>query len=288
MPDLAVVVVNYNAGPFLTRCLASVEAAATEVEVAAVVVDNASSDDSVDRALHEHPRTRMIRNAENRGFAAAANQGIAATDAPLVLLLNPDAEILTGSLDALVRVARERPRAGAIGLLVRNPNGSIQPSARRVPRLGEAIGHAFLGPFLPRNRWTRSYTMAGWDRSSERQVEWVSGSAMLLRREALDQAGAFDEGYFMYVEDVDLCTRLRRGGWEVRFSPAVEVQHEIGVSARGQERRMAMAHSRSIYRYFATWRRGPWILLRPLVWAGLWLRAVLVSRRRMPRPEVGG
>jgi N-acetylglucosaminyl-diphospho-decaprenol L-rhamnosyltransferase len=283
--DLAVVVVNHNAGPFLRRCMESLHASAGDARVEVVVVDNASRDGSPEAALDERPDVNVILNPTNRGFAAAANQGIAASSAPFLLLLNPDAEIVGGTLAALVKVARERPRAGAVGALVRNPDGSIQPSARRVPRLGEALGHAFLGPLLPSNPFTRSYTMAGWDRSSEREVEWVSGSAMLLRREALEQVGAFDEGYFMYVEDVDLCTRLRRDGWQVLFSPELQVVHQIGVSTRGQRGRMAFAHSESIYRYFSKFRAGgASAALKPFVRVALWLRAMLMSvlPRRTP------
>jgi N-acetylglucosaminyl-diphospho-decaprenol L-rhamnosyltransferase len=276
--DLAVVVVNHNAGPYLRRCMESLHASAGDARVEVVVVDNASHDGSPEAAIRERPDMNLIRNRTNRGFAAAANQGIAASSAPFVLLLNPDAEIVGGTLAALVKVARERPGAGAVGALVRNPNGSIQPSARRVPRLGEALGHAFLGPLIPSNPFTRSYTMAGWDRSSEREVEWVSGSAMLLRREAIEQVGAFDEGYFMYVEDVDLCTRLRRHGWKVVFSPELQVVHQIGVSTRGQRGRMAFAHSESIYRYFAKFRAGgASAMLKPFVRVALLLRAMLMS-----------
>ncbi len=279
--DLTVVIVNYNAGEFLNRCLSSVTAAGGDIAVDVVVVDNASRDGSVVAAARAHPGIRLIENSDNRGFAAAANQGISATDAPFVFLLNPDAEITGGTLAALVKVARERSRAGAVGCLVRNPDGTIQPSARRVPRLFEALMHAFLGPSLPGNRWSRSYTMAGWDRSTEREVEWISGSAMLLRRQALDDVGAFDEGYFMYVEDVDLCTRLRSAGWKVLFSPEVEAVHAMGVSSRGQSRRMAFAHSASIYRYFEKHRaQGARALLKPFVRAALWLRAELASGRR--------
>ncbi len=278
--DLAVVIVNHNAGDYLLRCLESVYGSAGDASLDVVVVDNASSDGSAERAARGRP-VRLICNEENRGFAAAANQGIAATAAPLVFLLNPDAEIAGGTLAGLMKVAEERPRAGAIGPLVRNPDGTLQPSARKVPGLGEALGHAFLGPFFPNNRFTRSYTMAGWDRASERDVEWISGSAMLVRREALDEVGPFDEGYFMYVEDVDLCTRLRRAGWRVLFVPEIEVVHVMGVSARGQSRRMALAHSESIYRYFRTHRSsGAATLLAPFVRAALWARARIVSRRR--------
>lgn len=279
--DLAVVVVNYNSGDFLPRCLASVYAAAQDLALEMVVVDNASRDGSGKRVEAEHPAARILENPVNRGFAAAANQGIRATAAPFVLLLNPDAEITGGSLAGLLKVAGERPRTGAVGLLVRNPDGTIQPSARKVPGLLESLGHAFLGPAIPTNPFTRSYTMADWDRATEREVEWISGSAMLLRREAFEAVEGFDEGYFMYVEDVDLCTRLREAGWTVVFSPEVEVVHEIGASSRRMPKRMAVEHSRSIYRYFDRHvARGPVVLLKPLVRVALWLRARLAARVR--------
>jgi N-acetylglucosaminyl-diphospho-decaprenol L-rhamnosyltransferase len=279
-PDLSVVVVNYNAGPYLARCLDSVAASSGGISLEVVVVDNGSSDGSP-KAVGDRPEVHLIENRANLGFAAGANLGIRATEAPYVLMLNPDAEIVSGTLASLVKVADDRPDAGAVGPLVRNPDRTIQPSARRIPGTFEALMHAFLGPVVPGNRWTRAYTMAGWDRSSEREVEWISGSAMLLRRRALHDVGVFDEGYFMYVEDVDLCTRLRRSGWSVLFSPELEVIHEMGVSARGQSRRMAREHSRSIYRYFSKHRaEGPAALLKPFVRAALSLRTVLVSRER--------
>jgi N-acetylglucosaminyl-diphospho-decaprenol L-rhamnosyltransferase len=278
---LAVVVVNYNAGEYLSRCLGSVFASSGDITLDVVVVDNGSRDGSAAAATSEHPRARLIENRSNLGFAAGANVGIRATEAPYLLFLNPDAEIVSGTLASLVKVAEERPDAGAVGPLVRNPDRTIQPSARRVPRTFEALMHAFLGPVAPGNRWTRAYTMADWDRTTEREAEWISGSAMLLRRRALHDVGVFDEGYFMYVEDVDLCTRLRRSGWTVLFSPELEVIHEIGVSARGQSRRMAREHSRSIYRYFSKHRaHGLASLLKPVVRGALALRTELVSRGR--------
>jgi GT2 family glycosyltransferase len=279
MTDLSAVVVNFNSGAFLERCLASLRSSPGGDGLDIVVVDNASTDGSADAATRAHPAARLLANPANRGFAAAANQGIVVTATPYVLLLNPDAEIVSGSLDAAVKVAEEHPQAGVIGLLVRNPDGTLQPSARKVPTLGEALGHAFVGPFAPDNRWSRAYTMADWDRASEREVEWVSGSAMLVRRAAFDEVGGFDESYFMYVEDVDLCTRLRAAGWSVLFSPEVEVVHETGVSSRARFRSLAFEHSRSIYRFFIRHRaRGPAVLLKPLVRAALWLRALLVGR----------
>ena len=289
MIELAVVVVNHNAGNFLPACLSSIQAAAGELALDVVLVDNASTDGSTERVVEAHPSLRVVPNRINRGFAAAANQGVRATTAPFVFLLNPDAEIIGGSLASLVKVAADRPSAGILGPLVRNSDGSIQASARKIPTILESLGHAFLGPLAPNNRFSRSYTMAAWDRSSEREVEWVSGSAMLVRRDAFEAVQGFDEGYFMYVEDVDICTRLREAGWSVLFSPELEVVHETGVSARNRSRRLAFEHSRSIYRYFAKHRaHGPAVLLKPLVRLAVWLRALLVSRRSRARARARG
>jgi N-acetylglucosaminyl-diphospho-decaprenol L-rhamnosyltransferase len=278
--DLAVVIVNYNAGQYLERALRSAFESSGDARLDVVVVDNASADGSAEAAMDSFPEVRLIRNAENLGFATAVNQGIRATAAPFVLLLNPDAEILSGNLGGLLKLALERPRAGAIGPIVRDPDGGIYPSARKVPTLAEALGHSFLGLFRPKNRFSRAYTMAGWDHADERPVEWVSGSCMLLRREALDQVGLMDEAYFFAVEDVDLCTRLRRAGWEVLSSPELEVLHQVGIS-RGRSKRITLEHSKSIYRYFVKFESPGWrAALRPFVWLALRGRAALVSWRR--------
>ena len=283
MPDLDVVIVNYNAGEHLLRCVASVRAAAGATETIIRVIDNDSQDDSIDRLAEADPDVRIIRNLDNVGFGSAVNQGIAAGTAPWVLALNPDAEISSGDLATLLDFASGHDSAGAVGVLVRDPDGTIYPSARRVPTLAEAAGHALIGPFRRDNRWSRAYTMEGWDRTSAREVDWVSGSSMLLRRNALERTGGFDPGYFMYAEDADLCTRLRADGWEVWFTPAVTVVHDHGLSTRGS-RRMIWEHSRSIQRYFSKhiatgWKR----ILLPVSWVVLWIRAVIVSRR-MWRP----
>ena len=278
--DLGVVVVNYNGGHHLLRCIDSVHVHSGDAAMQIVVVDNASRDGSAARLAERHPDVELIENRENRGFAAAANQGIRAVAAPFVFVLNPDAEITAGTLAGLVKLAADRPRAGAVGPLVRDLDGSLYPSARKVPTIGEAVGHAFLHPFDPDNRFSRAYTMADWDRSSEREVSWVSGSCVLLRRDALEHVGLFDEGYFMYAEDADLCTRLRAAGWSVLFTPDLEVTHERGVST-GNSRRMILVHSKSIYRYFSKHHATGWKrVLLPFAWMALRARAALVARRR--------
>jgi GT2 family glycosyltransferase len=281
-PDVAVVVVNYNAGEHLLRCLASVFASAGDATLEVFVVDNASGDGSARRAADLHPEVRLIENPDNGGFSAAVNQGIRWSRAPFVFLLNPDAEVTTGTLGALAKLAAERPRIGAIGPLIRNPDASVYLSGRKFPTMGEAVGHAFLGPFRPDNRFSRAYAMADWDRSTERQVDWVSMACMLLRRTALDDVGLLDERFFLYGEELDLCTRLRDGGWKVLFTPEVEIVHEGGVST-GRSRRMHLIHSRSIYEYYAKHRAPGWRrVLLPVARVGLRLRGELAAWRERP------
>jgi len=276
MPELAVVIVNHNAGAYLLRCLRSVLERSGDVELEIVVVDNASTDGSAEEAAAAFPQARLIR-CENRGFAAGVNVGIRATSAPSVLVLNPDVEIVSGTLAELVRLAEARPRAGVIGPRILNPDGTVYPSGRTVPSLATAVGHAFLGPVWPRNPFTRRYHLADWDRTTERRVDWISGAAFLLRRRALEEVGPLDERFFLYAEEVDLFTRLREAGWEIVFTPSLEVVHEQGVST-GRSRRMHLIHAESVYRYFEKhhahgWRRA----LLPLARLVLRARAELVS-----------
>src|SRR5436190_2331697 len=185
--DLAVVIVNYQTGDWLARCLASIEAARGDIAADVVVIDNASRDDSADAA--EAAGVRLIRNATNRYLSPAWNQGAAVTDAPFLLFLNPDTEWFAGTLADLVAVARAHPRAGIVGPMLRNPDGTVYPSGRRFPSLVDAIGHAFLSPLTRNNPFTRRYEMDGWDRATEREVEWVSGAGMLIPCDAVDADG---------------------------------------------------------------------------------------------------
>ncbi len=152
-------------------------------------------------------------------LSPAWNQGIRATDAPYVLLLNPDTEWWSGTLADYVAIARAHPRAGIVGPMVRNTDGTVYPSGRPLPSVVDAVGHAFLGPFAPRNRFSRRYRMDGWDRASDREVDWVSGCCMLLPRKVFDEVGMLDESFLLYGEELDLATRLRDAGWSVLFTP---------------------------------------------------------------------
>ncbi|MGH2636811.1 MAG: glycosyltransferase family 2 protein [Actinomycetota bacterium] len=277
--ELAVVVVNYNSGVYLARCIASVFEGAGGVSLDVVVVDNASRDGSARRAKEEQPRMRLIENASNRGLSAAWNQGAVQTDAPWILFLNPDAEVWRGDLATMVKVGEGRPDVALLGPMVRNADGTIYESGRVFPTVGQAVGHAFLGPFAPGNPYTRSYKQTGWDRRTEREVHWVSGACMLLRRSAFETVGRFDEGFWLYGEELDLCTRLRGAGWKVLYTPEVEVLHEGGVST-GRSRRTHVMHSSSIYRYYRKHRTRGWRRMTlPAAWIVLRARAEIVALR---------
>jgi N-acetylglucosaminyl-diphospho-decaprenol L-rhamnosyltransferase len=271
--ELAVVIVNFNTGDYLERCLASLEAHRGDIAVDVLVIDNASLDGSHTRAVAAHPSVRLIENPKNVYLSPAWNQGIRATDAPYVLLLNPDTEWWKGTLADYVSIAREHPTAGIVGPMVRNANGSVYPSGRPLPSVVDAVGHAFLGSFVPGNPFTRRYHVAGWDRTTEREVGWISGCCMLLPRAALDAVGLLDEQFLLYGEELDLATRLRDASWTVLFTPAVEVLHELGVST-GRSRRMTLMHSASIYRYYRKHRARGWRRLTlPIAQLALRLRA---------------
>ncbi len=277
--ELAVVIVNFNTGAYLERCLASLDAHRGDIAIDVLVIDNASQDGSHRAAVAAHPWARLIQNPENVYLSPAWNQGVRGTSAPYVLFLNPDTEWWKGTLAAYVAVARAHPRAGIVGPLVRNPDGSVYPSGRPFPSIPDAVGHAFLSPFTGANRFTRRYHMEGWDRSTEREVDWVSGCCMLFSRDAFDDVGMFDESFPLYGEELDMATRLRDAGWSVVFTPEVEILHELGVST-GRSRRMTVLHSASIYRYYRKHRAGGWrVLTLPFAWAALRIRAELAWLR---------
>ena len=271
--ELAVIIVNYNTGDYLERCLASLETHRGDVGIDVLVIDNASVDGSHTRAIAAHPWARLIENRENIYLSPAWNQGIRATDAPYVLLLNPDTEWWVGTLADYVAVARAHPRAGIVGPMIRNLDGTVYPSGRPLPSVVDAVGHGFVGPIMPDNRFTRRYHMEGWDRTTEREVDWVSGACMLLPRKVFEDVGMLDELFPLFAEELDMATRLRDAGWSVLYTPDVEVLHALGIS-RGRSRRMSVMHSTSVYRYYRKHRAAGWRKLTlPFAWTALRARA---------------
>jgi N-acetylglucosaminyl-diphospho-decaprenol L-rhamnosyltransferase len=255
-PVTAAVVVNHDAGDALAVCVASLRA---EGVSAVVVVDNASTDGSSDALARSHPEVNVVRAGANLGYGAGANLGVAATDAPVVLVTNPDVVVHPGALEALARALTSDPTVALVGPRILEADGTRYPSARRFPSLGDAAGHALLGLVTPDNRFTRRYRMEDLDPLQDSVVDWVSGACFLARRHALDELGGFDEAYFMYAEDIDLCWRAKQAGWRVKYVPGAAVTHLQGTSTEHHPYRMLVAHHRSALRFASRtvhgWRR---------------------------------
>jgi N-acetylglucosaminyl-diphospho-decaprenol L-rhamnosyltransferase len=274
---VAAVVVNYNAADYLVPC---VESLLREGVGEVVVVDNASRDGSEEVLARSGLPVRFHPTGANLGYGAGANVGFRLTRSDMVLCCNPDLVVGPGAVKALVHALQSDPGRGIVGPRLLNTDGSLYPSARTFPALGDAVGHAFLGLVAPRNRWSSRYKMLGWDHSLPAEVDWVSGACFLARRQALEELGGFDESYFMYSEDVDLCWRAGRAGWKVAYEPAAEVTHVQGVSANRHPYRMIAEHHRALLRFAARTSSGPRLMLLPVVAAGLGLRLLAAWAQR--------
>ncbi|MGE0446461.1 MAG: glycosyltransferase family 2 protein [Vicinamibacterales bacterium] len=255
-PSVAAVIVSYNAGEELRRALQSVVDECGTSGWEAVVVDNASADDSVAVAESFAPAVRVIRNARNVGFGAGINQGLAATTAPLVLIMNPDCRLVAGAIAGMTAALLRHDHCAIVGPRILNPDGSVQGSARGDPDMltGFFGRSAALRRLLPglsvskRNVVSVTEIAAG----ETAVVDWLSGACMLARREALEAVRGFDEGYFLYWEDADLCRRLRAAGYHVRYVPSTTAVHRVGESSRSARAASIRAFHESAYRYYAT------------------------------------
>lgn len=280
---VAVVTVAYRSGEVLPRFLHSL-AGATARRVHVVIADNAAGEPgAVDPSLASPDgrlRLEVIGTGGNLGYGRAANVGVARTDAPFVVIANPDIEWHPGSLDALLDAASRWPRGGGFGPVICTPEGRVYPSARDLPSLGRGVGHALFGWWWPDNPWTASYRREN-EPPVERTAGWLSGSCLVLRRVAFDAVGGFSPSYFMYFEDVDLGERLGRAGWQNVYVPQAVVTHLGGHSAAQVSARMATEHHASAYRYLAGryrgWRYAP---VRGALAVGLAARAGLARRVR--------
>jgi N-acetylglucosaminyl-diphospho-decaprenol L-rhamnosyltransferase len=290
---LPVVTVTYSPGPHLDRFLASLSLA-TDLDVQVLMADNGSTDGTPQAAAQRYPEARLLATGANLGYGAAVNRAVAELAADgkdraadeFVIVANPDVQWGPGSIDALIEAAARWPRAASLGPLIREPDGSVYPSARHLPSLIRGGMHAVVSPVWPGNPWTTTYRQERLE-LNERPVGWLSGSCLLVRRAAFAEVGGFDERYFMYMEDVDLGDRLGKAGWQNIYVPSAEVLHHKGHATGRDPARNLAAHHRSTYTYLADrhagWPRAP---LRWAMRSALAARAGLVvrsSRRKLAK-----
>ena len=274
---MSVVIVNWNAGELLPRCVQSLVETAMDLVSEIVVVDNASTDDSVAKLRAAFPEVMVLVNEHNRGFSAANNQGLRHTHGRYVLLLNPDTEVRPGALASLVGFLDTHPQVGACGPKLLNPDGTPQKCVGKLPSLGHEFTEKYFNNWLA--RWnvggylTRSYARA-------KPVGYVSGACLLLRRRAVEEVGPLDENFFMYFEDADLCCRLWQAGWQCYLVPQAEVVHYRGHSAEQNRALVGLEYRRSQMHYYRKHRPVVEVTVLRVGLAGRWAWAVLWSRCR--------
>jgi hypothetical protein len=236
-------------------------------------VDNDSGDGTPELVEREAPPTRVVRTGANLGYAKAVNRGLAETTGRYALVSNPDCVWQPGAVDALVAWLEAHPRCAIAAPRIRNTDGSLEFSARSYPDHFAFLfnRYSLLSRLFPRNPWTRRYLLLDWDHASPRSVDWVSGAAMLVRREAVAGVGGMDEAFFMFNEDVDWCRRMNQAGWSVDYVPAAEAVHHVGTSKGGGSDRVILERHKGMIHYFRKHHPAP----APLDW----LAATLIMAR---------
>jgi len=286
---LAVVVVSYRSRQLLGECLDSLIAHPPAMPWEAVVVDNASDDGSADLVRQRYPAVRLLANEANVGFARAANQAAAAVRGDLVCFLNSDARVTPGTLDGLAAMLRLHPDVGAVGPRTTASDGRVIRSCFRFPTLARPLLNVRpLRDVLPKSTLGLAYEP--WDAAATRAVDWVSGACLMVRRDVLERLGAFDQGFFMYFEDVDLCRRLWAAGSGVWYvGDAVVVHHTRGSTLGVHTPALFLMEQRSRLRYFRKHYGVPgMVFIRGAMGvAALWHLAALPFHRGTARASQG-
>ncbi len=276
---ISVVVVNWNSGPLLEGCITSIHRHSPDCEV--VIVDNDSTDSSLDFIQCLPVRPVMMHNRQNLGFAAACNQGWRSSQGEIILFLNPDAECLPGAVDALRKSLELEPETWAAGGCLRDPSGNRQTgfNVRRFPTVGAVAAEMLLlDEIWPRNPWSSRYRMTDWDHGSRCEVDQPAAACLMVRRAALELAGGFDERFRpAWFEDVDLCKRIHDRGGRIVFEPGAHFVHHGAVSLRclSQEEFLTFYHANQIRYFEKHFGSGTARRVRMLVIMGLYLRSLI-------------
>ena len=275
-------VVNWRTANETIRLALSLEAGAQGLPLELRVVDNDSGDGSVERLREALPDAAVIEMGRNAGFGSGVNRAVAEAQGRYLFILNPDTVVYPAAIVRLVEFLEAHPEVALGAPLMVDSHGTRHPSARRFPTAGAAIfRNTFMGRLFPRNRFTHGYLMDDLATDRPTEVDWVSGSAMMVRRSDFEAVGGFDEGFFMYCEDIDICKRLWESGRAVAFVPDARVEHKIGASSDKVQGPMILAHHRSMLRYYRK-HIAPTVpaVLRPLYPAGVWARYALRQAHR--------
>jgi len=270
---LAIVIVSYNVGNYLKNCLDSVKKTAQNLDPEIIVVDNNSTDNSLQILAREFPEVKVIANSRNYGFAKGANLGMKKTQAEFILLLNPDTLVSECAITSMLEYMQSRPEIGILGPQLLDPDGSLQHSCRSFPSWSVYFSNrqSLLNRFFPSNRWSNQYLLKQIDHSKIQEVDWITGCCLLLRKKMLEEIDYLDEDFFMYIEDVDIAKRAKAKNWKVVYFPSAKLVHFKSKSVLQNRLRMVVEHHRSMYRYYSKYFPRN-LLVRNLVFLGVFLR----------------
>ena len=274
--DLTVIILNWNTLEDTRKAIRSFLHFQYQHAIELIVVDNASSDGSAVQIKAEFPSVFLLISTHNLGFGAGNNSAIAHSSGRYVLFLNSDTELTEGALDTLITCADSNPDIGILGPRLLNGDGSLQYSCRHFPNLGTGFfRNTPLGRLFPTNRFTQDYLMTDFDHLTHRDVDWVSGAALFIRRDLVQKLKGFDQDFYMYCEDVDLCWRAHIMGQRVVYCPDAVIYHHIGRSSDKVPARMTYHFHRSMYIFYRKhYAAQTPIWIRPLILPGLLARSI--------------
>jgi len=263
--ELSIVIVNWNTREHLIACLESIREHPPSGEYEIIVVDNASTDGSVEVVRESFPGVRLLPNEQNLGYAKANNQAIGASEGKYILLLNPDVRVKAGAVDALMKFAEAHSNMAAVGCRLVGSDGRVQKSCRSFPEpLGVFLEYVGLPRLIPRSKRIGTYRMTYFDYTTDAEVDQPMASCLLIPRKAWEDVGPFDEGFPIFFNDVDWCYRAKERCWQIYFTASAEVIHEGGASTRQAGRAMIRESHRALRRFYAKhYRKKLW---GPVYW----------------------
>lgn len=290
MNAIDIILVNYNSTPLTIDAIDSIYGHLNGVSAKIIVVDNASNDHP-ERISQQFPHVQLVINQKNLGYSKAINKAIEHSRSGYLVIMNPDTVVVNGFFTDVLKFMRHNGQVGIVGPKIYNKDGSVQGSARRFPSIRTALfgRNSFLTKMFPNNPVTQSEFFCFQSNDNIfMNVDWVSGACMVLKREAFRAINGFDERFFLYWEDTDLCKRMRQAGYEVVYYPKAEVTHFVGVSSDTRPLRSILHFHHSSYKFFAKHTTGLGkILLAPVAIGGLTVRCLmLILARLIPIKEV--
>lgn len=286
--DVSIVVVSYNCRNYLIDCLKSLEIITTKYSYEVIVVDNASNDDTYDEVQPLFPQYTFIHNEKNLGFSNANNQGILRANGRNILLLNPDTVVLDNAIDMMVEFLDSNPDAGACGCRLLNDDGSLQPSYFGFPNIYKEIGHLLridrdsliyrklcsLGYF--KNKSNASF-IASDNRTAVEEFDYLLGACLMIKGDVIDNVGMLDDNIFMYIEDTEICFRIKQHGYKIFYLPFGQIIHYGGKSSATADKRMLKEYTRSrIYFYKKCYGYFMSLMLKSIIIVNMLIKMVLI------------